>query len=276
VDGSTVYTVPAESGFPGFGVRLEAIGDVDGDATIDFVASTISTPGSNGRGRVYVLSGKTGSQIGHLDGMIDGGLLGTENLRRVGDVDGDGAGDFVATSHLSLDGESGTDGSTSIVLISGRTVLPLYWFKVFNSGYSGAVPLGDVDGDGFDDLLVDSPKVGYDPHHPGDPPAGAVFAYRGNDLFLNISPTEAAAKATVVMTVRPGVPGNPLLYAVERLNGSKLYMPLALETFDSTGTFSTSGVIPPGLSGNAIALRCYAIDGNRKLIASSLEWITFN
>jgi hypothetical protein len=62
---------------------------------------------------------------------------------------------------------------------------------------------------------------------------------------------------------------------VERLNGSRIYLPLALEAFDGTGSFTTSAVIPPGLAGNDIALRCYAIDGNRKLIASSLEWISF-
>jgi hypothetical protein len=104
------------------------------------------------------------------------------SVAAAGDVDGDGRGDLIfgapraggpATSE-SAEGGTGTLAAGAVQVVSGATGRRLHlWhgadeYDAFGYAVAGA---GDLDGDGYDDLLVGSPA--------GTPPEGSVHAISG-------------------------------------------------------------------------------------------------
>lgn len=156
-----------------FGWIARNIGDIDGDGIADFVVSapTHGTGGDNS-GRIYVYSTGTGKLIWSADGrpgdQLGGGLEG------IGDSDGDGVPDVVA---------SGPDGGIAHIY-SGRDGRILHSFRtlrrdeIFGNHVSGA---GDVDGDGFADIIVGAPGKPGSKHNPGH---AYVFSGKSGSLLL--------------------------------------------------------------------------------------------
>lgn len=133
-----------------FGVGVAAVGDVDGDGHPDFaVGAHHSAEVAQQSGSVRVYSGFTGALLYLFTGDEHHDDLG-HVLSGAGDVNADGVPDIIGGLHDSVDpGQarvySGADGAT------------LYTFAGISNGdfYGHAVAsAGDVDGDGFDDILV--------------------------------------------------------------------------------------------------------------------------
>ncbi|MFO0983166.1 MAG: hypothetical protein U1E76_15785 [Planctomycetota bacterium] len=59
--------------------------------------------------------------------------------------------------------------------------------------------------------------------------------------------------------------GDRALLAVTDVDGSPVFLPVATGTFDATGTWQVSAVVPPGFSGLTVLLRAYAMDAAGKL-----------
>ena len=136
----------------GFGESVSGAGDVNGDGYADFVVGAPET--DNGRGAAFVYYGMSTGVVRdaqqHLDGAAEGDAYGTV-VAGAGDVDGDGFDDLVvaapgsATDHvfLHLGGVSGVADSPSSVL-----TFPSAFYDI------DASAAGDVDGDGYDDVIV--------------------------------------------------------------------------------------------------------------------------
>ena len=132
---------------------VAGLDDLDGDGTPDVYAADYADKSNGGQsGRASVLSGANGSLIYTWAGSRP--KEGTGPGREAGDIDGDGSQDVAVGSYLSSRGAklagrvdifSGADG-TLIGSVTSRTIGE-------NLGFD-AVGLGDVDGDGRDDLLV--------------------------------------------------------------------------------------------------------------------------
>ncbi len=138
--------------------RIAALPDLDGDGVEEFVA------GETGNfwlfslepGRAYVYSGAERTLLYELVGDQPGDCFG-QSVANAGDVDGDGTDDIIVgamqwTDWLTtLDGYarifSGADGSVI------RTLVGSQLNAAFGSGVCGA---GDVDADGYDDVLVEA------------------------------------------------------------------------------------------------------------------------
>ena len=159
-----------------FGWIARKIGDVDGDHVADFVTSA-PTNGAGGvnAGRIYVYSSKAGKLLWTANGRA-GDQLGT-GVEAAGDTNGDGIPDVIA---------SGPNGGIAHIYSGkdGRILRTFHAEKVeddFGRHSSGA---GDVDHDGFADVIIGAPK-----NAANGAGAGRVYVYSGKDGHLLLTLT---------------------------------------------------------------------------------------
>jgi hypothetical protein len=147
-----------------FGWIARDIGDVDGDGVHDVVTSA-PTHGDRQAGRVYVYSGRSGALLWMADGA-PGDHLG-QGVEAAGDVNADGVPDVVA----------GAPGADRALVYSGKDGHILAAYVAMQPGeklghhVSGA---GDVDGDGYADVLVGAPS-----NDAGGEDAGRAYLFSG-------------------------------------------------------------------------------------------------
>jgi hypothetical protein len=124
------------------GVRV-ATGDIDGDQVVDIIAG-----GGPGSGYVKVFSGKGGEEIRELAPFgtpYSGGIF-----VAAGDINGDGLADVVT----GVDAGAGPH----VKVFNSRTGAEINSFDAFPTSFTGGVRVaaGDVDGDGFLDIITGS------------------------------------------------------------------------------------------------------------------------
>ena len=160
-----------------FGWIARPIGDVDRDGITDIVTSAPGTPGpgTTAPGHVYLYSTKTGKLVWKADGE-NNDRLGT-GVEGAGDTNKDGVPDVIASA----------PGSGRAYVYSGKDGHVLLTMKAetaadnFGAHASG---VGDVNGDGYDDVIVGAP--GNAANGAG---AGRAYVYSGKDgsLLLTLS-----------------------------------------------------------------------------------------
>ena len=149
-----------------FGWIARNIGDVDRDGVPDVVTSApTKDAGGASAGRVYVYSTKTGKLLWWADGQ-PGDQLGT-GVESAGDTNRDGIPDVIA----------GAINGGYANVYSGRDGRVLHVFKaeakadLFGQHTAG---VGDVDHDGFADVIVGAPG-----NNAGGAGAGRAYVYSG-------------------------------------------------------------------------------------------------
>ncbi|MEO8664555.1 MAG: YCF48-related protein, partial [Ignavibacteria bacterium] len=167
------------------GTVVSAAGDINGDGYGD---ALISYPLNPGTGNVFIHYGSasglqttpnqtlTGSQTSELFGC---------SVSTSGDVDGDGYSDIIVGSSNFMVGH-GTNGKAFVYRGSASGIIEApYWSKEgpgFDPQYGYSVSTaGDVNGDGYSDIVVGSPQNSA-PHW------GKAFVYHGS--ASGISATE--------------------------------------------------------------------------------------
>jgi hypothetical protein len=157
-----------ESSGDQFGWIARNIGDVDGDGVPDVVTSAPTLTGSGAKaGRVYVYSTKANKLLWTASGHA-GDELGT-GLEAVGDTNGDGIPDVIASAPGGGYAKvySGRDG---------RVLLTLKAEKISDEFGRHASGAGDVNHDGFADVIVGAPGNG-----AAGAKAGRAYVYSGKD-----------------------------------------------------------------------------------------------
>ncbi|MEM6672304.1 MAG: VCBS repeat-containing protein [Planctomycetota bacterium] len=172
-------------GYPLYGWPLEGIGDVNGDGLDDIMLTGYANPQLSMR-MVEVHPGPlTGSNVlphVYLGRVGDGGFGRT--LAALGDLNQDGFADF-AMGHRGDSG--GGQGRAEVYYGAADFFAPQSnsgiagWVAVGGGGFGASITTADVNGDGWQDLLVGDPLIG----QPGD---GQVEAYLNGPTGLQTAP----------------------------------------------------------------------------------------
>jgi subtilisin family serine protease len=148
------------------GVRL-AMGDIDGDG----VEEIITVPGSGGpHVRIFDLEGNLISQFFAFENSMRSGMY-----VATGDIDGDG------TEEITVSTDFGGGGRVAIYNASGELQEDMFSpFEETGTQKSLRVEMGDVDGDGTDEVIAVL-GAGYEPivsvHEPGGELVTRFLAY---------------------------------------------------------------------------------------------------
>ena len=162
------FRLDGAAAFEASGAAVSGAGDVNGDGFDDFLIGARNAKVGDHYlvGETYLVFGQgtgfaAGFELSSLDGSnglrFDGihqrGYSGG-NLAAAGDINGDGLGDFIigapgaAESYVIFGRVSGFDASFNLATVDGVS-----GFRFTASG-GESVGVGDVNGDGFDDVLV--------------------------------------------------------------------------------------------------------------------------
>lgn len=173
---TTLFEIPGSSSF---GWPLRTLGDLDGDGHSEFLvgAAFEDNGGRAEAGAVYVYSGADARVLYVVRGTGARDHLGTAACL-AGDVDADGVNDF-AIGAPDDDVPQHRDGG-SVQVFSGRDGHVLHTFhgnRLADFLGSTLDGMGDLDGDGHDDLLVGVPGR----LNPAGRWTGALVVYSGRD-----------------------------------------------------------------------------------------------
>jgi len=158
------------------GASVAAAGDVDGDGHADLLAGAWGAdPNGESSGQAFLFSGRDGSLLHSWDGPAEQIRFG-ETLAGLGDVDGDGIPDVAVGA--SFDNSIAFHAGSVRVFsgAAGTLLFSLFGDQANDALGSSLAGAGDVDGDGFGDLVAGAPF-----NDDSDLNAGLAHVYSGLD-----------------------------------------------------------------------------------------------
>ena len=152
-NGSVLFQWDGQYSSDRFGQSVSGAGDVNGDGFLDFIVGA-DTADNNGSasGSAYVYSGANGSLLYRWDGENDFARFGW-SVSGAGDINGDGFDDLIVGAIYA--DNNGLNGGSAYVYSGANGALFYRWDGSASDALGATVSgAGDVNGDGFDDLIV--------------------------------------------------------------------------------------------------------------------------
>jgi hypothetical protein len=185
------WTAQSNHAWAKFGISVAAAGDVNGDGYSDVIVGAYGySGGQTGEGRAYVYhggaNGIAASPAWTAESNQAGAQLGN-SVAAAGDVNGDGYGDVIVGAYAYDSGD--TDEGRAFVYHGSPAGLDTLsaWTRDGNQPEAyfanSVATAGDVNGDGYSDVIVGAP--GYT---NGQTLEGGAFAYHGGSTGLAASP----------------------------------------------------------------------------------------
>ncbi len=206
------FVIQGDAENDGAGISVSSAGDVNGDGFDDLIiGADLGDDGGSAAGEAYVIYG--GATVGAdidlstltpeqgyiIQGDVEGDRAGV-SVSNAGDVNGDGFDDLIVGA---FGGDAGGGNSGQAYVIYGTatgtnidlsTLTPEQGFIIQGEpGASAGVAVssaGDVNGDGFDDLILSAP-FGNAPERPSGEAFVIYGSAEGTDIDLaELSPTQ--------------------------------------------------------------------------------------
>ena len=229
LNGTNGFTISGIGAGDNAGWSVASAGDLNGDGRADLVIGALyADPGGReNAGETYVVFGRAGGFGANLDlssmpASMGFAITGTAALNltghsvaSAGDVNGDGIDDLLIGA-LYADGTGGVDvGETYVVFgraggfggvldlasLNGQTGFVIRGAAAGDFSGHSVSAAGDVNGDGFDDLIIGAPQAD---------PSGRANAGLSYVLFGAANVTRTSNDATVTVTVT-GVNDTPVI-----------------------------------------------------------------
>ena len=238
LDGTNGFTLTGIDRFDASGTSVSSAGDVNGDGYDDLIIGARGAdPNGEASGETYVVYGGASAPgtdgvlaLSALDGAngftltgIDKGDYSGVSVSSAGDVNGDGYDDLIiganrADQNGASSGETyvvyggasapGTDGVLALSALNGSNGFTITGIEEGDYAGVSVSSAGDVNGDGYDDLIVGANRV--DPNEEGSGETYVVFggaSAPGTDGVLALSALDGTNGFTLTGIDRLGQSG---------------------------------------------------------------------
>ncbi len=182
LDGNNGFCLDGMAEGDYLGSSVSDVGDMNGDGFDDLIVGAYYSEGPNGRhsGSSFVIFGKASGfsaamDLSNLDGnngfRLNGEAIGDlsgSSVSSAGDVNGDGFGDLIigavggsvydsGSSYVVFGKASGFDAEMNLASLNGKNGIRLEGVARNDLSGRSVSGAGDVNGDGFDDLIIGAP-----------------------------------------------------------------------------------------------------------------------